>query len=98
MVETSPQDNTAAIEDLSDSAPEPKAPATPAPTPEPTYEWVTMPVFGLYGIACDLYPQDIEDNEKMKQHVYDLWFFNRDILRTDDSFFVHQEVRKPSNA
>lgn len=67
----------------------------PEPDVQPETTLVTMPALGLPELAKQLYPDDISDQAKMKQHVQDLFTLNADRLRNDTSFISGQIVKIP---
>lgn len=81
------QERTAAKVDLPASAtPEALASARVAP----------MPAGGLHALAAQLYPDDVDNQDAMDGHVFDLLTLNRDTLRDDTSHIVGQIVRVPA--
>lgn len=57
---------------------------------------VPMPAGGIQQLATNLYPDDVNNQEAMDNHVFDLLTLNRDVLRDDTSHLVGQVVRIPS--
>jgi hypothetical protein len=54
-----------------------------------------MPSGGVHALAHQLYPDDVEDQEKMDNHIYDIMTLNRDTLRDDTSYPANAVVRVP---
>lgn len=55
--------------------------------------YVPMPAGGLRALAAQLFPDDRDHPEQMKQHLTDLLVLNSDSLRNEDSYTVGQQVR-----
>jgi hypothetical protein len=47
--------------------------------------WSPVPSGGIASLADSLFPEDVEDDDAMDQHVYDILTMNRDIIRDDTS-------------
>ena len=56
---------------------------------------VPMPAGGLSALADSLWPDDVDNQDAMDQHLFDLMTLNRDTLRDDTSHSVGQMVRVP---
>lgn len=56
-------------------------------------QYVPMPPGGLRALAAELYPDDRDTPDAMKQHVADLLQLNADALRTEESYTVGTQVR-----
>ena len=54
-----------------------------------------MPPGGLLALASILFPDDVDDQEAMDNHMQDLLNLNRDTLRDDTSHMAGQVVRIP---
>lgn len=55
----------------------------------------SMPPGGLQALALLLFPDDVDDQEAMDNHMQDLLNLNRDTLRDDTSHMAGQVVRIP---
>lgn len=59
-------------------------------------KFVPMPAGGLSALADTLFPDDINNQDAMDEHLFDLLTLNRDTLRDDTSYIVGQMVRVPA--
>lgn len=57
--------------------------------------YVPMPAGGMQALAELLHPDDINDQEKMDNHIFDLLTLNRGIVTNDTMHTVGQMVRVP---
>lgn len=56
-----------------------------------------MPAGGIHALVSSLYPDDLENNDAMDQHVQDILNLNRDTLRDDTSHPVNAMIRVPGD-
>lgn len=58
-------------------------------------KFAPMPAGGLHALASQLFPDDVNDQEAMDNHIFDLLTLNRDTLRDESAFTAGQNVRIP---
>ena len=74
---------------------DPGIPDSATPEAKAKASWVPLPAGGIAALADSLWPEDVNDQEAMDTHIFDLMLLNNDLIRNDTSHTVGQMVRVP---